>query len=140
MPQSLSPTYRHTNAMEEPIFPVGPMPRTPKLFYVFLEHWMTSGCLVTSSPCNSWLFPYFPAFCECVQLSCKSQAILHAACWAGSLIVAQEGKRLQIKHLSSQNQFMCPALTNLRVCKRKQCYVKQTGAPTTEELFLWNSF
>ena len=35
MPQSLSPTYRHTNAMEEPIFPVGPMPRTPKLFLCF---------------------------------------------------------------------------------------------------------
>ena len=35
MPQSLSPTYRHTNAREEPIFPVGPMPRTPKLFLCF---------------------------------------------------------------------------------------------------------
>ena len=35
---------------------------------------------------------------------------------------------------------MCPELTNLRVCKHKQCYVKQTGAPTTEELFCGTLF
>lgn len=84
----------------------------------------------------------FHLFLEHVQLSYKSQNILYAACLAGSLIAAQEGKHLQIKHLSSQNQSMCPELTNHRACKHKQCYTKQTWALTTAQgyffFFLWN--
>lgn len=115
-------------------------PRTPRLSScVFLGHWMPLRHLGTSPTYNCWLDTHFHLFLEHVEFSCKSHTILYAACLAGLLTATQEGKHLQIKHLSSQIN-PCAQSLQIWVCKHQQYYTKQTWALTIARIIYVEHF